>query len=120
MTGKHFEDLTKIDCPFALLDDDTQKRLRSYKGAFEHFGIGGLWVGPKNNGPGWYPHQTYRAKPVPVTETTVHDMQISSHGKSIDPTISTGGQKGRGWVNGKLTVQTIDGAAVSATWEAYE
>mgnify|MGYP000536617722 CR=1 FL=1 len=60
----------------------------------------------------------YRLHPKPVEATETHKMQISAHGQSISPSVSTCGQTGGDWVNGTLTLKTIDGRAVSATWEA--
>lgn len=55
-------DLTKIEKPFGLLDEETQKALRECGGPWEVFGE--TW---EDNGgePAWYPHFTYRLKPQP-------------------------------------------------------
>ena len=60
MTKLHFEDLTKITCPFGMLDDDTQERLKAC-GETE-FWNDGRW----NDGKCFaYQYLTYRAKPKP-------------------------------------------------------
>ncbi len=38
----HFDDLTKINVPFGLLDDDTQERLQAYKGKIQFLDPRGL------------------------------------------------------------------------------
>jgi len=71
MTAKHFDDLTQIDCPFGLLDGDTQARLFH---AMHNAGI--LFYGPD----GWALREgkaplsnvmVYRAKPAPPTQDIV-------------------------------------------------
>lgn len=57
------QDLTKIDKPFGLLDEATQKALREYEGELEGFGERG-WEALTNH-PGWLSYFTYRAKPQP-------------------------------------------------------
>ena len=61
MTKLHFEDLTKITCPFGMLDDDTQKRLKACDDVESFNGTTGTWVKPA----WWEPSATYRAKPKP-------------------------------------------------------
>ena len=64
MTKLHFEDLTKLTCPFGMLDDDTQERFEDYAilGDVEVF-LNGIWQDDpyetRNFG------YTYRAKPKP-------------------------------------------------------
>lgn len=61
MTKLHFEDLTKITCPFGMLDDDTRERLKECD-EIEFF-----------DGCAWHtlamrivhPHSVYRAKTKP-------------------------------------------------------
>lgn len=55
------QDLTKIDKPFGLLDEETQMALKEYDGAVEVYGSKG-W---EPSGTTWYYHQTYRAKAKP-------------------------------------------------------
>ena len=60
MTKLHFDDLTQITCPFGMLDDDTQERLRAC-GETE-FWNDGRW----NETTGFkFQYLTYRAKPKP-------------------------------------------------------
>ena len=64
MTKLHFEDLTKITCPFGMLDDDTQERFEDYAilGDVEVF-LNGIWQDdPYETRSFGY---TYRAKPKP-------------------------------------------------------
>lgn len=60
MTKLHFEDLTQITCPFGMLDDDTQNRLRCCK-KVEVFDVDGWYDLPDF----FHPISTYRAKPKP-------------------------------------------------------
>ena len=60
MTKLHFEDLTQITCPFGMLDDDTQERLKACD-VVEYFSFAG-WV---EGGQNWLDHLAYRAKPKP-------------------------------------------------------
>ena len=56
----HFDDLTQITCPFGMLDDDTQKRLKDC-GKVEVYDVNGNWrFDPK---PSFILLGTYRAKP---------------------------------------------------------
>jgi hypothetical protein len=55
-------DLTKIEKPFGLLDEATQKALRRYRGPIEHYTFEG-WVLARD--PGWYRLNTYRVQPKP-------------------------------------------------------
>ena len=65
MTKLHFDDLTKITCPFGMLDDDTQRRLD------DHVDAGGAIEGWRDCGWSlcgngiWDKYITYRAKPQP-------------------------------------------------------
>jgi hypothetical protein len=54
-------DLTKIDRPFGLLDEATQKALRECGGPWEWF-MGGRW---EDIEPMFASHVTYRQKPQP-------------------------------------------------------
>ena len=62
MTKLHFEDLTQITCPFGMLDDDTQKRLRACEEVL-FYNCFGEWV--KILEPSWADATIYRAKPKP-------------------------------------------------------
>lgn len=70
MTKLHFDDLTKITCPFGMLDDDTQRRLD------DHVDAGGAIEGWRDCGWSlcgngiWDKYITYRAKPQPKRPTT--------------------------------------------------
>jgi hypothetical protein len=55
-------DLTKIEKPFGLLDESTQKALRECGGPWEVFDDDG-WVDTAD--PGWFHGSTYRQKPQP-------------------------------------------------------
>ena len=70
MTDKiHFDNLTKINVPFALLDDDTQTRLKAWPYGWECVPLRvGFWVGVST--PAWLAGYTYRAKPDPATQDT--------------------------------------------------
>ena len=61
MTKLHFEDLTKITCPFGMLDDDTQQRLKACE-EVESFEGYGWYYKPY---PRFSPYRVYRAKPQP-------------------------------------------------------
>ena len=61
MTKLHFDDLTKITCPFGMLNDDTQERLRACDDV--EVWDGQQWV--NNEASAWYCYYTYRAKPKP-------------------------------------------------------
>jgi hypothetical protein len=70
MTDKvHFDDLTKINVPFGLLDDDTKERLAAWPYGCEVFSLSG-WKSFSSFRA--YTHwgyiDTYRAKPAPVTQ----------------------------------------------------
>ena len=117
MSGAHFDDLTKINVPFGLLDDDTKARLKAEKGYFQVYDNFVGWKGIYR--PTWAWGCVYRIKPMPVEETQVHDMQMATYGHNIIACVSTSGQIGSNWINGKLTINTVDGKPVSATWVAY-
>ena len=57
----HFEDLTQITCPFGMLDDDTQERLRAC-GETQYFTT--RWQ-DRGTPIVWDVYLTYRAKPKP-------------------------------------------------------
>ena len=65
MTKLHFDDLTKITCPFGMLDDDTQRKLDDHADAG---GVVEIW---RDHGwsvckyINWDEYLTYRAKPKP-------------------------------------------------------
>ena len=63
MTKLHFEDLTQITCPFGMLDDDTQERLRACD-EVEFFRSNG-WYHIGANEMSFTLFYTYRAKPQP-------------------------------------------------------
>ena len=64
MTDKlHFDDLTQINCPFGMLDDDTQERLKAC-GEVEFFRSNG-WYHIGANEMSFTLFYTYRAKPKP-------------------------------------------------------
>lgn len=66
MTRLHFDDLTQITCPFGMLDDDTQERLKACDEVESFNGTSGKWVKPA----WWEPSATYRAKPKPKRVVT--------------------------------------------------
>lgn len=67
MTDKmHFDDLTKINVPFGLLDTWTKDRLCRHDGGWQMFSLCGEWV---EWDPSFSDSVTYRAKPTPVVET---------------------------------------------------
>jgi hypothetical protein len=53
-------DLTKIEKPFGLLDNDTQQALKAHGGPYEFFSYGG-WQ--PNDNPAWASGNTYRVQP---------------------------------------------------------
>ena len=57
----HFDDLTQITCPFGMLDDDTQERLRAC-GETQYFTT--RWQ-DRGTPIVWDVYLTYRAKPQP-------------------------------------------------------
>ena len=61
MTKLHFDDLTKITCPFGMLDDDTQERLMDCDET-QYFMAS--WLDRKIPVL-WCDNVTYRAKPKP-------------------------------------------------------
>ena len=67
MTKLQFEDLTQIACPFGMLDDDTQERLKAC-GRVEFYSISGEWIYLQK--PTWESNITYRAKPQPKRVVT--------------------------------------------------
>lgn len=70
MTDKlHFDDLTKINCPFGMLDGDTQERLKAC-GDVEYFSYGEEWRSRELPFVTVSPNITYRQKPKPkmITE----------------------------------------------------
>jgi hypothetical protein len=58
-------DLTKIEKPFGLLDDETQSALREYDGTIELF-TGSNWIAKEH--PGFFNTRSYRAKPMKLPE----------------------------------------------------
>ena len=67
MTKLHFDDLTQITCPFGMLDDDTQERLKACDSVEFYSYIGG-WSSPVS--PSFACYVTYRAKPKPKRVVT--------------------------------------------------
>ena len=63
MTKLHFKDLTQITCPFGMLDDDTQERLKACD-EVEFFRSNG-WYHIGANEMSFTLFYTYRAKPKP-------------------------------------------------------
>jgi len=63
MTKLHFDDLTQITCPFGMLDDDTQERLKACD-EVEFFRSNG-WYHIGANEMSFTLFYTYRAKPKP-------------------------------------------------------
>lgn len=61
---KQFDNLTEIDCPFGMLDKDTQARLERCVDVQKFNGSD--WVSTL---PVFYPERTYRKKPLPKTVT---------------------------------------------------
>ena len=55
-------DLTKIKTAFGLLDEETQKALRSHKGGVQMYSSFG-WI--PSSEPSWLDYVVYRAKPEP-------------------------------------------------------
>ncbi len=55
-------DLTKIEKPFGLLDEATQKALRECGGPWERYGEDGVWYDVLRD-PAWLLSAAYRLKP---------------------------------------------------------
>ena len=70
MDRKHFDDLTKINVPLGLLDDDTYNRLRAHDGQIE-FRFTDIRKWFEAYAPDWSLHVHYRAKPQPLTKPQV-------------------------------------------------
>lgn len=65
MEKLHFADLSKINSPLGLLDDDTRKRLMQSTEEIEFLSLNmGIWC--HTDEPSWMPGTTYRVKPKPV------------------------------------------------------
>ena len=60
-----FDDLTKVNVPFGLLDRDTQEALKAHGGPWEYFGCAGEWFDVMDNDPLWTSELAYRVKPAP-------------------------------------------------------
>jgi len=77
MTPIDFLDLTRITTPWALLGDETKRRMKSHKGDFEYFSSSSNWT--KVSGcPSWYGSTVYRAVPVPDKPTVFWRNEYSS------------------------------------------
>lgn len=64
MTKLHFDDLTQITCPFGMLDEDTQQRLRACDEVQYFADVGWFEHEDRYNG-AWIWRYTFRAKPKP-------------------------------------------------------
>ena len=74
MERYHFDDLTKINCPFGLLDDDTQERLKTWPHGHEFLCGYNAYLGwDDTSSPHWANTGTYRAKPAPLTKPHIPD-----------------------------------------------
>ena len=76
MERYHFDDLTKINCPFGLLDKDTQKRLKEWPHGVEWFNAIGehsAWAWAQGQLEDIFQSITYRAKPAPLTKPHIPD-----------------------------------------------
>ena len=73
----HFDDLTKINVPFGLLDDDTQERLRAHGGPCQVFD-GRKWVAPDTEYGStlFYIECTYRVAPPKPRRLIVKDWAM--------------------------------------------
>ena len=69
MTKLHFDDLTQITCPFGMLDDDTQERLKACDKVQYFATIGWFDQDDRDNRP-WNLSYTFRAKPKPKRVVT--------------------------------------------------
>ena len=68
MTLAHFDDLTKINVPFGLLDADTRGRLQASDGPFQRYWHGD-WSAVLD--PSWSDHVTYRIAPAALTQDVI-------------------------------------------------
>jgi hypothetical protein len=66
-------DLTKIEKPFGLLDEETRDALKVWPHGWERYGETG-WRGGV---PGWVESFTYRAKPAPLTTDSIDWSAVS-------------------------------------------
>lgn len=77
MAKLHFDDLTAITCPFGLLDDDTQARLKAHGGPYEFFRADG-WF---DWSPAWAGDVVYRVKPAPLTKPSIDWSHVAPEWK---------------------------------------
>jgi len=114
MTLAHFEDLTEINVPFGLLDEDTRERFKRHRAlGFEiEVYVNGNWDSSNPLDPDL--DFAYRAKPGPVVATTQRLVSVGADGTVFfftqDP------QK----MTVVLTTTFHDGKPVKGTWEATE
>jgi hypothetical protein len=96
MTPIHFDDLTAINVPLAMLDDDTRERLKAHGGPWDVWECS--WeTWKKNPHPIWWGGLIYRVKPLPVLVTLywhkVHGptapLAIATHKITFDPVTLT-------------------------------
>jgi len=66
----HFENLTEINVPFGLLDDDTQERLKAWAHGWQLFNVHGNWLSVFK--PFWNRQAVYRALPEPNRKPSVN------------------------------------------------
>lgn len=72
MDKVHFEDLTKINVPFGLLDDNTQTRLLAWEHGFENFTTFYGWTPTELTAiPKRWASVAIRAKSAPIIKDTV-------------------------------------------------
>jgi hypothetical protein len=71
----HFTDLTAITCPFGMLDDDTQERLKAWPHGWESFS-GNIW--DRVDTPFWRGDYAYRAKPAPHPVPARYDAKLDA------------------------------------------
>ena len=88
MNKLHFDDLTKITCPFGMLDYDTQERFYEYAedcGEIEQWD-GFEWMPEKCNAV-FFAYRAYRAKPKPkrlVAWVQYDEDNVGLHCESYD------------------------------------
>lgn len=68
--------LTKIEKPFGLLDAETRAALQAWPHGVELYYSSGAWV-ERGLAMPWYPNNTYRAKPAPLTKPSIEWAHVA-------------------------------------------
>ena len=82
-----FDDLTKVNVPFGLLDEATREALKAHGGPYEWWhGVG--WF-TSEQGPSWDRHFVYRVKSKPPKPREWWCLMDTARGKAIPYAWST-------------------------------